>query len=151
MQIIKTNIYDKDAIKLKDQEEKIIMFYAPSTDFYLVRQNYKDNNSFVIDKDNILYPYLKFLPMENNTFIWESEDYGEYEGNNKMIIKKEEEKYTIEFIQNKMTFNKDICTICFCLSGSKDQRVVEIFTSMFHEINSSLDSKTRTKQSFPVL
>lgn len=58
-------------------------------------------------------PYNKTLI--NNTFTWDSEDYGIYEKANKLIITFQNNTFAIKFYQNpNREFNyKFLCPICF--------------------------------------
>ena len=98
---------EKHIIKLsKDNDEMKIKFEG--ADLYFVMYNYHEDNKFVIGKDNDLYAYFKNLfneirindnpynkMLNDNKFIWISEDYGEYENANRLIITELNDSYII--------------------------------------------------------
>ncbi len=139
---------NKYLIKLSKDNDQIKINFEGS-DLYFVMYNYHDDNKFVIDNENELYNYFKNLFNEirindnpydkilnDNKFIWISEDYGEYENANKLIITELDNSYIIQFYNNpnKMFGNAKVCPICFCLSGSKNQNIVNSFAMMFNNI-----------------
>ena len=133
-------------LKQKDDEMKINFEGA---DLYFVMYNYHEDNKFVIGKDNDLYAYFKNLfndirinddsynkIINDNKFIWISEDYGEYENANRLTITELDNSYIIQFYNNpnKIFGNAKVCPICFCLSGSKNQNIANLFAIMFNNI-----------------
>ena len=139
---------EKHIIKLsKDNDEIKIKFEG--ADLYFVMYNYHEDNKFVIGKDNDLYVYFKNLfneirindnpynkMLNDNKFIWISEDYGEYENANRLTITELDDSYIIQFYNNpnKKFGNAKVCPICFCLSGSKNQNIANAFAIMFNNI-----------------
>lgn len=120
------------------------MHYAGG-DLYWTMLDYFDNNTFYITNNNvILFEYMEYLfsSIKSNyklyktgCFEWISEAYGIPDEANKLIISKTNNKYNIRFFQNpKNKFNrKDICSICFSLSGSKYQNISNIFSIMLNK------------------
>ena len=114
------------------------------SDLYFAMNNYNDDNEldnqFIIDKENILYDYLKILfktyLQGKNKLEWYSEAYGLIENQNRLIITQDDDKYIISFWQNKNNpFNlKGTCYICFCLSGSNNQEIANYFSNMLNEL-----------------
>ncbi len=108
---------------------------------------YIEDNVFVITKEDVyLYSKMQDLfkiiqkcdrvdskTLLDNTFTWLSEDYGPYENANKLIIEFKDNSFIIKFYQNlNREFNiEDICSICFCLNGSKNQDIASAFSLMF--------------------
>lgn len=139
---------EKHIIKLsKDNDEMKTKFEG--ADLYFVMYNYHDDNKFVISDDNDLYAYFKNLfneirindnpydkMLNDNKFIWISEDYGEYENANRLTITELDNSYIIQFYNNpnRMFGNVKVCPICFCLSGSKNQNIANAFAMMFNNI-----------------
>lgn len=139
---------EKHIIKLsKDNDEMKINFEG--ADLYFVMYNYHEDNKFVIGKDNDLYVYFKNLfneirindnpynkMLNDNKFIWISEDYGEYENANRLTITELDDSYIIQFYNNpnKKFGNAKVCPICFCLSGSQNQNIANAFAMMFNNI-----------------
>lgn len=139
---------NKYIIRLLNNNDEMQMSFE-GMDFYFTMFNYHNNNQFIIDKDNELYIYFEHLfidiklndksydkMLNNNQFVWVSEDYGEYKDANKLIITKAYESYIIQFYNNpnKIFGNSKICPICFCLSGSKNQNIANAFAVMFNNI-----------------
>lgn len=75
------------------------------SDLYFAMNNYNDDNEldnqFIIDKENILYNYLKILfktyLQGKNKLEWYSEAYGLIEKRNRLIITQDDDKYIISF------------------------------------------------------
>lgn len=164
MEIIKINDNKKSIIILReDNGDEMQMLYG-GADFYFGMNRYHDNNQFIITKDNELYSYFKKLfeiikqnddpynkTLTDNKFVWISEDYGELENNHRLIITEEETKYTIKFYNNpnKWFCNAKTCYICFCLSGSKNQKIASSFAIMFNALISDITTnKVRAKKKY---
>ena len=139
---------DKYIVRLLTNDDEMQMSFEGS-DFYFVMYNYHDDNKFVITEDNVLYTYFKNLfneirindnpynrTINSNKFTWVSEEYGEYENANRLIITELDDCYIIQFYNNpnKIFGNSKICSICFCLSGSKNQNIANAFAMMFNNI-----------------
>lgn len=151
---------EKHIIKLsKDNDEMKINFEG--ADLYFVMYNYHEDNKFVIGKDNDLYVYFKNLFNEirindnpydkilnDNKFIWISEDYGEYENANRLTITELDDSYIIQFYNNpnKKFGNAKVCPICFCLSGSQNQNIANEFTIMFNNIVSEKNCNKKLRK-----
>lgn len=145
---ITINEIDKKRTELIIENEdgnKFKIHYAAG-DIYWTMLNYHQNNKFIITpEDEILYQQMEelfyiiehnenkfFTLLKNNTFHWLSENYGLNEVSNLLTIVKEDNKYIINFQQHPHSFNKSICAICFCLSGSRNQKVANSFSYMFY-------------------
>lgn len=144
MKISKT---EENTIKLTNDRKPSFLMQFNGSDFYWVMLYYDENNEFnITEEDSFLfsqmqqlfktiekydYPYNKTLI--NNTFTWNSEDYGTYENANKLIITFENNIFSIKFYQNpnREFNNKFLCPICFCLSGSKNENIASAFSLMF--------------------
>lgn len=139
---------NKYTIKLLNSNDEMQMSFE-GMDFYFTMFNYHNNNQFIIDKDNELYIYFEHLfidikkndkpydkMLNDNQFVWLSESYGEYKDANKLSITRTDESFIIQFYNNsnKIFGNSKICPICFCLSGSKNQNIANVFAIMFNNI-----------------
>lgn len=126
---------------------------------------YVENEKHIIklSKDNDLYAYFKNLFNEvrindnpydkilnDNKFIWISEDYGEYEKANRLTITELDDSYIIQFYNNpnRMFGNAKVCPICFCLSGSKNQNIANAFAMMFNNIISEKYCNKKLKKCY---
>lgn len=104
--------------------------------------NCKGNQAdFTIDKSNkemyrllkILFKNIKIRDDKNNprlvdnVFTWTSEDRPDA---NILKIVDNEDCFKIEFLKHENNFYK-ICSICFCNSGSKFQKVEQLFMEMY--------------------
>jgi len=150
MNILKNEIsYHRYELILSNELNDKFLIHFAGGDLYWTMLDYHDNNEFVITKnDKILYEWIENLFIEiadkerysellkNNTFQWSSEAYGLLENANRLTILKDFDKYIIKFYQNptKMVFRKDICTVCFCLSGSRYQDIANMFSYMFYTL-----------------
>ena len=124
-----------------DKGEQFKIHYAGG-DLYWVMVDYFENNEFIIDKKDIYFyeeleRIFSLLESDYSYIEWSSEAYGELENANRLIIAKIDGGYSIRFYQNpNRVFNrKDICAICFCLSGSKHQDIANEFSSMFYRLS----------------
>ena len=144
MKIVKI---ENSAIKLTNEKNQSFLMQYGGADFFWIMLQYDENNEFNITEDTFLYSLMQQLfqiiekydnPYDktfiNNTFTWISEDYGDYESANKLIIKLENNIFSIRFYQNpKRNFNnKFLCPICFCLSGSKNEKESRISCFSFY-------------------
>lgn len=136
-------------IKLANEKNKSFLMKYDGADFYWTMLDYDNYNEFIITKeDSFLFFQMQQLfrniqkydksfdkVLIDNTFTWISEDYGIYENANKLIITFKNNAFFIKFYQNpNQKFNiKDMCPICFCLNGSKNQMIASAFSLMFLE------------------
>jgi len=150
MDVIKKKIDGviRELILINEIGDKFTMHYA-GQDFYWTMFDYHAGNEFIISKDdeiifsemeklfNVIIkkdnPYSSLL--KDSCFEWISESYGVPEESNKLTIKKTDNKYIINFFQSpkKAFFRKDICSVCFCLSGSRNREISTAFSIMFHD------------------
>lgn len=165
--ITKINEY-KYEITLENEDGNAFIIHYAGCDLYWTMLNYNKANEFIVTKDDKLLfsqlkkifkeikKYDKFTPklLNDNCFEWISEAYGLEEESNKLTITKYDDKFIIKFYQNPNNpfNNKDICAICFCLSGSKNQNIATVFSIMFQqyiltsasEHNEEIKHKTKT-------
>ena len=113
-------------------------------DLYWCLDDYKEDNEFIIDKEdkywfslfNFLFTEIKkvddkFDPtIKENTFEWISDAHGVPEEANKLRITLEIDRCIIKFIRNPLR-PFSMCAISFCPSGSRYNRIVQLFTMMF--------------------
>ncbi len=149
MNIIKNRIneYVSELVLEDDNGSKFIMHYAGG-DLYWTMVDYYDNNIFCINKnDEVLFSHMKNLfcdienndnpnkkILNNNCFEWVSEAYGNLKDANKLTITRNNDKFIINFFKNpnnKFNINS-VCSVCFCLSGSKNQNIANAFSIMFN-------------------
>lgn len=134
-----------ELILTNDNKDTFIIHYAAG-DLYWTMFDYYDDNEFIISKEDEILFYLmnnifnqinsyKTGLINNNSFEWISEAYGMCEDANRLTIIKENDKFIIKFYQNpnKYVFRKDMCAICFCLSGSKYQDIANAFSLMLYD------------------
>jgi len=158
MEIIKNEVGNlKDLEFINENDQKFKIHYAGG-DLYWTMLNYNDTNEFIINNNNKVYlqleelfrkieendlTYLKLL--NENCFKWESEAYGITEEANKLFIIKENDKFIIKFYKNPNgRFNVNgLCPICFCLSGSRNQKIANAFSIMFKQTIEEIDQKTK--------
>lgn len=156
--IVNKNYNDENvsSISLVSDNEKINIFNAGS-DLYWVLDKYSDDNDMTISIDDDFFDRLNKLfgdikecdnqydrCINNNQFIWYSEAYGEQEDAHKLIITRNDSFYSIKFFynSNNQLFNvSGNCPICFCLSGSRNQRIANLFSEMFLEYQYDKDKK----------
>ena len=92
----------------------------------------------MLDTDNDIKVYDNKYDrcLIDEQFIWYSEAYGEIEEAHKLIITKLDNLFSIKFYlnPNNQLFNiSGNCPICFCLSGSRNQKIANLFSEMFLE------------------
>ncbi len=137
---------DNDNVFFRERVNEFVATLG-GADVFWVLYNYKDDNEFIITKEdeywysvfNLLFDMIKknddrFTPaMKENTFEWISEAYGIPEEAHRLRITKEEKQYKIKFIKGlNMMFNT--CPICFCGSGSRYPRISQLFTVMYSRL-----------------
>lgn len=135
------------SIKLTSNQNQSFLMQYGGSDFYWIMLHYDENNKFNVTKeDSFLFSQMQQLfkiikeyddfydkTFINNTFTWSSEDYGTYEKANKLIITLQNDTFSIQFYQNpNREFNdKYLCPICFCLNGSKNEKIASAFSLRF--------------------
>jgi len=136
-----------------NNDDRYFKIFFAGSDVYFTMDDYNEENAsdnrFVINHDNILYDYLEELFNNHlkgqKVLEWYSEAYGKIETQNKLTITREKKQYIIDFFQNKENlFNlKGTCYVCFCLSGSNNQKIANYFGKMLNELiyNKSLVKK----------
>lgn len=140
MKIFKETLDKRDQIIVENNQSKFIISWF-AADLYWIMLDYTPQNSFIVTKDT---PYLWdfFVSLfskyhfKNNTFIWISEARLEAESST-LKITKGKDYFRIRFIQGKNDFlakARNICPVCFCLSGSKNQEIANEFSILLHTI-----------------
>lgn len=140
MRIYKQIVDNRNEIVVYNNKGKFIIGWF-GTDLYWIMPEYISSNCFTIKKD---VPYLfEFFEklfsthhFKNNTFIWLCEA-GLPENSSTLKITKGKSFYRIRFIQNPkdiIAHARNICSICFCLSGSKNQEIANEFSILLHEL-----------------
>ncbi len=119
--------------------------------------NYHKNNKFCITKESkILFSQIENLfdqieqydishtLLNNKCFEWSSEAYGIPENANKLTITKNNDNFTISFLKNPNNkFNiQNICAVCFCLNGSKNEQIANAFSTMIYEYINNQEENT---------
>ena len=134
---------------VNNKGEQFKIHYAGG-DLYWTMIDYKENNEFIVEKKDVdfyaeLEVIFNLIDNDIDCIEWSSEAYGEIEKANKLLISKTNEGFCIKFNQNpNRLFNrKDICAICFCLSGSKLQDIANEFSCMFYRLASKYDHYRR--------
>lgn len=156
MKFIK-NSENNELVLINELGDKFIVHYV-GLDLYFTMLDYRENNEFIIRQNDELFLEFENLFKEiknndnqipklinNDCFTWISESYGIYENQNKLTILKENDRFIIKFYQNpnREFIRKDLCPICFCLSGSKNQNVAILFSIMFQKLIILLNSKIK--------
>ena len=133
-----------DIILTNDKNENFTITYS-GCDLYWLMNNYTNDNLFKITSENKdFYSLLKKLYSKiekyddpknptiiNGLFTWISEAEGILENANALTIKKEEDVFYIKFFRNPQNHSPIwSCYICFCLSGSKNQKIANAFSEM---------------------
>lgn len=132
------------------------------SDFYWIVEDYEKQNKFVISKnDKDLYLIFadlfekiaksdnKYSPsIKNNVFEWISEA-RLTKISNKLLITKNENEFIIEFIKNPMDYDGcKMCAICFCLSGSRNQKIVFDIVMMYQNYIRSIKEKVSYQKNY---
>lgn len=116
----------------------VIGFYG--SDLYWIMLDYIPNTEFIVKSDcSKLFKFLDELftieNFESNTFTWISEA-RLHENSSTLKITKDKDSYRITFIQNETDYlakARNICPICFCLSGSRNPKIASMFAIMLNE------------------
>lgn len=136
---------DKQYVVKNDKDEFLIGYFG--SDLYWIMPKYHDNNQFIItNNENQFYTMLlsifkymkkrKSPQLKGNVFTWLSEARLP-ENSSSLIITKQENAFVIQFIQNPndhLGVARNTCSICFCLSGSRNQSVANEFSIMNHKL-----------------
>ena len=140
MKIYKETVEDRKQIIVQSGDNKFIMGFW-GADLYWIMPEYTANNKFTVTQDvPYLFNFLKDLfateRFKNNTFIWLSEAYSP-ENSSSLKITKGKDFYRIKFIRSEGDFLArfmNTCSICFCLSGSRNQRIANNFSIFLNEL-----------------
>ena len=141
---IDNNHFELDII---NENNEILEINYCGCDLYWTCLNYTENNEFVIkESDGVFFRYLNDIfniieendnihekTLNENRFEWISEAYGEKEFAHKLIIEKNDDNFKIKFFQNSLNWMciKEMCPVCFCLSGSRNQTIASAFSLVF--------------------
>ena len=129
-----------------DQQDVFLIGYF-GADLYWILPEYTENNEFIITKEhtafhsmlNSIFKYMekqKAPQLKGNMFEWLSEARQPEESSN-MVITKAGDKFIIKFIQNPNDYfavSQKSCSICFCLSGSRNPNIATAFSIMAHKL-----------------
>lgn len=140
MKIFKENLEGKENIIIQNGKNKFIMGWY-GADLYWIMVDYAPNISFTITNSNPeLFNFLNKLfstyHFKNCTFNWVSEARLP-ENSSSLKITKGMDYYRIKFIQNPEDYFsrlRNICAICFCLSGSRHQDIANKFSILLHDL-----------------
>lgn len=136
---------DKNFILKQGEDEMVIGYFG--ADLYWIMENYHESYKFVITKGQAtlyegLQTIFRFMKMrkepelKDNVFNWLSEA-RQPEESNHMTITKEKNKFIVEFFQNPndyISIGSKTCAICFCLSGSRNASIANMFSAMTHKL-----------------
>lgn len=135
----------KTEVYVGDETNGFIMGFMGSDFYWVVMQDYDKGHKFLINKEaDNLYSMFKDLfkkieqaddkynpVIKNDVFEWISEA-RPLEVSNKLIIANRQDQFEIEFVKNPDdVFGTDFCAICFCLSGSRNSKIVHEVVMMF--------------------
>lgn len=140
MKIYKQILNERSQIVVQNGNNKFIIGFFGS-DLYWIMVDYIPNNKFTIRKNcTYLFNFLESLfsteHFKNCTFTWLSEARLP-ENSSSLKITKGRDFYRIKFIQHEGDFlakSQNICPICFCLSGSRNQGIANRFSMMLNEL-----------------
>ena len=140
MKIYKRIIDDKPEIIVEDRNKQFVMGWW-CNDVYWIMTNYTPGASFTLkEADEPIFSFLiKMFRTEhfsNNTFTWLSEARAPEESSS-LKITKGKDYFRIRFIQGEGDFlakARNICPICFCLSGSRKQEIANNFSLLLQEL-----------------
>jgi len=140
MKIYKQTLNERSQIVVQDGKNKFIIGFFGS-DVYWIMLDYIPDNKFTIRKNcTYLFNFLESLfsteHFKNCTFTWLSEARLP-ENSSSLKITKGQDFYRIKFIQHEGDFlakAQNICPICFCLNGSRNQQVANKFSIMLNEL-----------------
>ena len=142
MNIYKETVDGRKQVAVESRGKKFIMGWFAG-DLYWIMQNYEPAYFLITKKAPYFYDFFTKLFKEyhfkNCTLTWSSEA-GIDRADNKLKITKGENYFKIRFYQGETdTLSKatNTCPICFCLSGSKHQRIANEFSNFLHTILNS--------------
>ncbi len=140
MKIFKDALDGRQQIIVQDGNSQFIIGFFGS-DIYWIMPNYIPENKFIILQScPYLFEFLENLfsteHFKNCTFTWLSEARLP-ENSSSLKITKGQNYFRIRFIQNENDYlarARNICPICFCLSGSRNQQIANKFSIMLNEL-----------------
>ena len=140
MKIYKETLNERRELVVQSGDNEFIIGYFGS-DLYWIMLDYVPNNKFTITEDMpYLFDFLNDLfcteHFKNNTFVWLSEARLP-ENSSSLKITKGMNFFRIRFIQNENDYlakARNICPICFCLSGSRNQKIANKFSIMLNKL-----------------
>lgn len=140
MKIYKQITDGKPEIVVKQHNNQYIMSWW-CNDVYWIMTNYTPDTSFIVkESDEPIFSFLNSLfrtkHFSNNTFTWLSEARRPKESST-LKITKGKNYFRIRFIQGEGDYlakARNICPICFCLSGSRNQEIANKFSLLLHTL-----------------
>ena len=121
-----------------------LYMYYDGEELCLAIDHYTKSHDFHVTHENDLYVPIKRLfndlrgtdvlrTGEGNKFEWVSEGYGMPEGQNRLVIRELNGMYLLNFMKSKYnsTDKKNVCSICFSQTDSKNKDVARAFNKMF--------------------
>jgi hypothetical protein len=148
IRVIRENNDNCDELLVVNDQGNVFRIHYAGGDLYWTMIDYVKDNEFVVGKEDFdfykgLENIFSLLGDSISCFEWFSESYGEKENANKLFINKIDKGFCIKFFQNpnRDINRKDICSICFCLSGSRCQNIANEFSLMFHRLSSKCKNR----------
>ena len=154
--------YNKEVIKIINDNGSAFLMHFGGADFYWTMSDYYDGNQFIIDKNNPLFKPLSKVfkiirrkdvkweqTLKNNSFEWISEAAGLLEDKSKLCITDNSESFSVQFVRNpKDVYGHitNICSISFCMSGSRNPDIAYAFSNMFVQLSMVLDTPHKKKK-----
>lgn len=149
-----------DFISVTNEKQQSFKIGYWGCDLYWTMKDYAKNNLFVVTKEDILFysfmntlfskieeydnPYDKCL--EDNRFEWKSEAEGLLENAHQLVITKMDDCYTIQFLKNLNKFLMgNVCSICFCLSGSRNEQIASTFSLMSMKLRDNFSKQNQMR------
>lgn len=149
-----------DFISVTNEKQQSFKIGYWGCDLYWIMKHYDQNNLFMVTKEDILfYSFMNTLfskieeydnpydtCLESNRFEWKSEAEGLLENAHQLVITKMEDCYTIQFLKNPNKFLMgNMCGICFCLSGSRNEQITSTFSIMCMKLRDNLSKQNQTR------
>ena len=142
MNIYKETVDGRKQVAVESRGKKFIMGWFAG-DLYWIMQNYEPAYFLITKKTPYFYDFFEKLFKEyhfkNCTLTWSSEA-GIDRTDNKLKITKGENYFKIRFFQGEndnLSKSTNTCPVCFCLSGSKHQKIANEFSSFLHTLLNS--------------
>ena len=140
MKISKNSFESREHIVVEQKGQRFLIDWF-AADLYWIMLDYAPKSSFIVTKNTPLF--WEFFTnlfathhFKNNTLIWLSEARLEEESSI-LKITKGKDYFRIKFIQGDHDYlakARNICPICFCLSGSNHQEIANAFSNFLHKL-----------------